>query len=74
MTYEASWRVWVNWRPFAGNVCMLQKGVGEPELVAELAEHMGYCCAEKGNNETTIAGKLVAISFTASSLWGYHCH
>ena len=47
---------------------------GGMELAAELAEFMGYCCAEKGNNETTIAGKLVAISFTASSLWGYHCH
>ena len=33
----------------------------EMEFVAELAQFMGYCCAEKGNKETTIAGKLVAI-------------
>ena len=37
--------------------------MGETELVAELAEFMGYCCAEKENKETTIAGKLVAINF-----------
>ena len=34
--------------------------MGEMGLVAELAEFMGYCCAEKGN-KMTIAGKLVAI-------------
>ena len=47
---------------------------GGVELVAELAEFMGYCCAEKRNKETTIAGKLVAINFTTSSLWDYNCH
>ena len=31
------------------------------ELAAELAKFMGYCCADKGIKETTIAGKLVAI-------------
>ena len=33
------------------------------EFVVELAEFMGYCCTEKVNKETTIAGKLVAINF-----------
>ena len=37
--------------------------MGEMELAAELAEFMGYFCAGKGNKDTTIAGKLVAISF-----------
>ena len=36
--------------------------MGGMKLVAELAEFMGYCCAEKGN-KMTIAGKLVAIIF-----------
>ena len=53
----------MNWRSFVAKKCWLQKGMGEMELVAELAEFMGYCCAEKGNKETTIAGKLVAINF-----------
>ena len=43
--------------------CWLQKGMGEMELAAELEEFMEYCGAEKGNKETTIAGKLVAINF-----------
>ena len=31
--------------------------------MAELAELVGNCCAEKGNKETKIAGKLVTIMF-----------
>ena len=42
-TYEASWRLWVNWRSSVGKGCWLQKVMGEMELVAELAEFMGYC-------------------------------
>ena len=62
-TYHASWRLSVSWRSFVGKGCWLQKGMGGIELVAELAEFMGCCGAEKGNKETTIAGKLVAIIF-----------
>ena len=62
-TYDASWRLSVNWRSFVGKGCWLQKGMGEVGLVAGLAEFMGYCCPEKGNKETTITGKLVAINF-----------
>ena len=53
----------MNWRSFIGKECWLNKGVGKMELVVELAEFIGYCCAEKGNKKTTIAGKLVAINF-----------
>ena len=41
----------------------MQKGMGEAELAAELAELMGYYRAEKVNKETTIAGELVATIF-----------
>ena len=37
--------------------------MGETELIRELVEFMGYCCAGKGNKESTIVGKLVAINF-----------
>ena len=46
-----------------GKACWLQKEMGEMELVGELVEFMGYCCAGKGNKESTIVGKLVAINF-----------
>ena len=29
----------------------------------EPAEHMAYCCAARGNRESTVAGKLVAVNF-----------
>ena len=64
----------MNWRSFVAKACWLQKGMGEMERVAELVEFMGYCCAEKGNKETTIAGKLVVVNFSTSSLWDYNCH
>jgi len=62
-TYEANWRMWVSWRSLVGKGCWLQKDMGEMELVGELVEFMGYCCAEKGNKESTVVGKLVAINF-----------
>ena len=46
-----------------GKGCWLQKGMGEAELAAELTEFMAYFCARKGNKESTIAGKLVAVQF-----------
>ena len=36
--------------------------MGEMELVWEWVEFMGYCCAGKGNKESTIVGKLLAIN------------
>ena len=35
----------------------------EMELVGEWVEFMGYSCAEKGNKESSIVGKLVVINF-----------
>ena len=29
----------------------------------ELAEYMAYCCAVRGNGESALAGKLVAVNF-----------
>jgi len=55
--------MWVSWRSFVGKECWLRKDMGEMELVEELAEFMGFCCAGKGNKESTIVGKLVAINF-----------
>ena len=28
----------------------------------ELAEYMAYCCAVRGNRESTVAGKLVEVN------------
>ena len=47
--------------------------MNEWEQVEELAEFMAYCCAERKNKEATVAGKLVAVTFTTSSEWGYPC-
>ena len=33
------------------------------EVVDELAEYVAYCCAVRGNRESTVAGKLVAVKF-----------
>ena len=64
-TYEANWRMWVSWRSFIRKKCWLRKYKMEMELARELVEFMGYCfaCAGKGNKESTIVGKLVAINF-----------
>ena len=35
---------------------------------------MGYCCAGKGNKESTIVGKLVAINFYHEQLLGLSVH
>ena len=40
------------------------------ELVGKLVEFMGYCCAGKGNKESSIVGKLVAISVYHKQLLG----
>ena len=37
--------------------------MGEMELVEELVEFMGDCCAGKGDKESTIVRKLVPINF-----------
>ena len=62
-TYEANWRMCVSWRSFKGKECWLRKDMAEMELVGELVEFMGCCCAGKENKESTIVGKLVAIKF-----------
>ena len=35
----------------------------ELELVDELAEYTTYCCAVRGNRESTVVGKMVAVNF-----------
>ena len=50
--------------------CWLRKYIGEMELVGDLVEFMGYSCAGKGNKESTIVHKLVAISFYHEQLLG----
>lgn len=40
---------------------LLQGEMGEMELVAELAEFKGHCCAEKGNKQTTNPSRLGTI-------------
>ena len=45
--------------------------MNEWELVEDLTEFMAYCCAENKNKESTVAGKLVAV--TTSGGWGSHC-
>ena len=53
----------MRWRSFIGKGCSLRKDMGEMELVGELVEFTGYCCAGKENKESSIVGKLVAINF-----------
>ena len=40
----------------------LEGEMNEWELVEELTEFMAYCCAERKNKESTVAGKLVAVN------------
>ena len=40
------------------------------QLVEELVEFMGHCCVGKGNKESTIVGKVVAIDFYHELLLG----
>ena len=49
----------VSWRSFVGKGCWLQKDMGEMELVGELVEIMGYCCAKKRNKESTTYSRQV---------------
>ena len=37
--------------------------MNEWELVEELTEFMAYCCAERKNEEATVAGKLITVNF-----------
>ena len=44
--------------------------MGEMDLVGELVEFIGYCCAGKENKELTIVGKLVVINFYLEQFLG----
>ena len=44
-------------------VCWRRKDIGEMELVGKSVDFMGYCCVGKGNEVSTIGGKLVAVNF-----------
>lgn len=55
--------MWVKWREIARKSPWIGKEAEEEEVVFELAEFMAYCGAVLGNQETTIRGKLVAVSF-----------
>ena len=63
-TYERAWRMWVEWREWRKKSCWLDARMSEAELVEELVEFMAYCCAVRGNKETTVAGKMVAVNFS----------
>ena len=47
----------------------LDARVFKRELVEELAKFMAYCGAVRGNKETTVAEKIVAVNFPMSSGW-----
>ena len=53
----------MKWREWRGRSCWLEATASELEVVDELVEHMAYCCAVRGNQEPTVAGKLVAVNF-----------
>ena len=36
--------------------------MNEWEMAEELTDFMAYCCAERKNKESTVAGKLVAAN------------
>ena len=63
----------MSWRVMRRKGIWLGGEMNEWEQVEELAEFMAYCCAERKNKEATVAGKLVAVTFTTSSEWGYPC-
>ena len=41
----------------------MEATAAELKVVDELAEYMTFCCAVRGNRESTVAGKLVAVKF-----------
>ena len=61
--------MWVKWWEWRNKSCWLDARVSERELVEELAKFMAYCGAVRGNKETTVAGKIVAMNFPMSSGW-----
>ena len=61
--YEASWRMWVSWRMYAGKGIWLEEEMGKVGMVKEVAQYMAFCCAVENNKEATVAGKLVAVNF-----------
>ena len=61
--YQGAWRQWVKWREWRGRSCWLEATASELEVVDELAEYMAYYCAVRGDRESTVAGKLMAVNF-----------
>ena len=53
----------MKWREWRGRSCWLEVTASELEVVDELAEYVAYCCAVRGNRESTVVGKLVAVNF-----------
>ena len=53
----------MKWREWRRKRRYLEEKMSEREVVDELVEYMVYCCAARGDRETTIASKLVAVSF-----------
>ena len=71
--YRGAWRQWVKWRELRGRSCWLEATAPELEVVDELAEYMAYCCAVRGNRESTVAWKLVAVNFFLEQWMGRRC-
>ena len=53
----------MKWREWRGKPCWLEATSYGLEVVDELAEYMAYCYTARGNRETTIEDKLVAVNF-----------
>lgn len=41
--------------------------MSDMEMVEERPKYMAYCCAVRGNRETAVAGKMVAVNFSMSN-------
>ena len=53
----------MKWREWGGKRCWLAATASELEVVDDLVKYVAYCCAVRGNRESTVAGKLVAVNF-----------
>ncbi|CAM9212587.1 unnamed protein product, partial [Choristocarpus tenellus] len=65
--YEAAWDQWSEFRTYRGLSRWIDPGCREIEVVKALAEFMCFCCGSRGNQVSTIKGKMAAIQY-------YHKH
>ncbi|CAM9882193.1 unnamed protein product, partial [Choristocarpus tenellus] len=65
--YEAAWDQWSEFRIYRGLSRWIDPGSREIEVVKALAEFMCFCCGSRGNQVSTVKGKIAAIQY-------YHKH